>query len=286
VLLLGGSVEFADINPRTLTQDPWDMIARISNKTKVLVAVHLGGWVDVDAMLELRKVSRRGIRLIEDAAQALGAEGLGKGDFTCFSFQAIKALSTGDGGMLVCRTKDDADHARRLRWFDIDRRMKAAQGWQAWTRRGITFDQEEPGYKYQPTDLDAAIGLAGLETFDQNQAHRQRLARLYLELLEGVEPVLKPGFDWARDSRFHSFWLLMVKVAGGKRDDLAEYLFCEGIETNVAHLRNDIFTVFGPRREDLPFMDQVENEYICLPLNNKINDKEVRYVCSKIKEWL
>jgi perosamine synthetase len=278
ILLLGAKVVFADILPGTLTLDPKDVLKKMSLKTKAIATVHLGGLVA--NMRELKDAARiAGAALIEDAAQALGAGGLGKADLTCFSVQAIKHLSTGDGGMICVKTKDQAQAAKRMRWFDIDREQKIKKGWQAWDRRGITFDQMVPAYKFQPTDIDASIGLAGLVSFDVNLAHRRRLVELYRSRLEGIKCVsLLDRGDQNAD------WLFMVMV-NGIRDDFAAYLKARGIETNVAHVRNDVFTVFGGKRRELPGMNAVEAKYLCLPLNTKVSARDVEFVCSAIRKY-
>jgi dTDP-4-amino-4,6-dideoxygalactose transaminase len=278
ILLLGAKVVFADILPGTLTLDPKDVLMKMSLRTKAIVTVHLGGLVA--NMRELKDAARiAGAALIEDSAQALGAGGLGKADLTCFSFQAIKHLSTGDGGMICVQTARDEKRAKRLRWFDIDREQKIKKGWQAWDRRGITFDQIEPAYKFQPTDIDASIGLAGLMSFDANLTHRHRLVEIYRSRLYGMKclSLLDRG-DQNAD------WLFMVLV-NGNRDDFAAFLKERGIETNVAHVRNDIFTVFGGKRRELPGMNAVEAKYLCLPLNTKVSARDVEYICSVIREY-
>jgi hypothetical protein len=132
---------------------------------------------------------------------------------------------------------------RRLRWFDIDREQKIRKGWQAWDRRGITFDQSEPGYKYQPTDIDASIGLAALEDFDRNLEHRRGLVRVYRQRLSGMRCV-----SLLERGEADADWLFMVLV-NADRDAFADWLRERGIETNVAHVRNDLFSVFGAAEE-------------------------------------
>jgi dTDP-4-amino-4,6-dideoxygalactose transaminase len=277
ILLLGATPVFADIRPDTLTVDPADVERKITPRTRAIVAVHLGGLVeDVEPLRRLSE--RHGIPIIEDAAQALGARQVGYGTYTCYSFQAIKHLTTGDGGMLVVKTAEDYTRAKRLRWFDIDREAKANRNWQAWDRRGITFDQEHPGYKYHGNDIAAAIGLAGLKTIRGALEHHHRLAAEYRRLLGDSKAVelLKDG-----DS---ADWLFMVKVTGS-RDDLAEFLLNHQVETNVAHLRNDVFQVFGGKRLDLPGMNAVEFQYLCLPLNDWVSLDDVRTVCRLIQTY-
>jgi dTDP-4-amino-4,6-dideoxygalactose transaminase len=278
ILHLGGKIVFADILPGTLTLDPIDVRKKLSRRTKAIVTVHLGGLVA--NMKELKETARiAGVPLIEDAAQALGSTLVGRAELTCLSFQAIKHLSTGDGGMLIVRTAHDEKRARRLRWFDIDREQKIRKGWQAWDRRGITFDQAEPGYKYQPTDIDASIGLAALEDFDRNLEHRRGLVRVYRKRLSGMRclSLLERG-------EADADWLFMVLVIGD-RDAFADWLRERGIETNVAHVRNDLFSVFGGGRKKLPGMDSVERQYLCLPLNSKVSLGDVRAICDAISAY-
>jgi perosamine synthetase len=278
ILLLGGKVVFADILPGTLTLDPKDVRKKISRRTKAIVTVHLGGLVA--HMMELKETARIAEAvLIEDAAQALGSKAVGRGDISCFSFQAIKHLSTGDGGMVCVKTVRDEKRAKRLRWFDIDREQKIKKGWQAWDRRGITFDQVEPAYKFQPTDIDASIGLAALEDFDRNLKHRRELVGAYRHRLSGFRCLSL--FERGKEN---ADWLFMVRV-NGDRDAFADWLRERGIETNVAHVRNDLFTVFGGVRRKLPGMDSVERQYLCLPLNSKVSLADVRAICDAISAY-
>lgn len=276
ILLLGAKPVFADIRTDTLTIDPADVERRITKKTKAIVVVHFGGLVADVA--KFRRISRKyDIPIIEDGAQAIGAKDIGYGAYTCYSFQAIKHLTTGDGGMLVVKNSADFARAKRLRWFDIDREAKKNKRWQAWDRRGITFDQEVPGYKFHGNDIAASIGLVGLKTVRNNIAHRRKLVAEYRRLLTDCPAVelLKDG-----DS---THWLFMVK-ATGSRDDLAEYLMNKGVETNVAHIRNDIFKVFGGKRLPLKGMNAIEYQYLCLPLNDAVSLKDVRYICRLLQD--
>ncbi len=273
--LMEADINFADIREDTLTLDPDDLKLRNNGMLKAIVTVHLGGLV-TDGYRIRRIADEWGVKIIEDACQALGAKDVGYGDYTCFSFQAIKSFSTGDGGMLVLKSRHDHLRAKRLRWFSIDREQKAKKNWQAWDRRGITFEQAEVGFKYQPTDIDASIGLAALEDFDRNLQQRRALARIYRKELNGCKTVtlLRNGHT--------ANWLFMVLV-NGDRNAFAEKLLKAGIETNVAHIRNDIFKVFGGKRQDLPNINEVEDRYICLPLNNQVSEEDVRYVCKVIR---
>ena len=239
ILLLGAKPVFADIRTDTLTLDPADVEKKITKKTKAITVVYLGG--QVEDVGKFRSLSRKyNIPIIEDAAQALGAPKVGFGQYTCYSFQAIKHLTTGDGGMLVVKKASEYTKAKRLRWFDIDREAKKNRKWQAWDRRGLVAE--------------------------------------YRKLLSGCPAVelLKAGDT--------SNWLFMVKVQGS-RDNFAEYLFRNGVETNVAHIRNDVFRVFGGKRLNLPGMNAIEYQYICLPLNDYVRIDDVRTICKLIRKF-
>ena len=179
--------------------------------------------------------------------------------------------------MLICKNKKDYLKAKRLRWFGIDRDRKAQYGWQAWNSRGVTSPQNEVGFKYQPTDIDAAIGLAALKTFDITQEHRHKLSNLYRMCLSDIKEVELLQKSDSAD------WLFMIKIKD--RNKLAKYLFDNNIETNVSHIRNDIFKVFGGHRLDLPNLNLVEKQYLCLPINNHINEIDVLHICNIIADF-
>jgi len=143
---------FADIKPSSLNIDPESVKTKITDRTKAILVVHWGGEpCDMD---EIRAIaSKQGIPVIGDAAHALGAAYRGRkvggiANFSCFSFQAIKQITTGDGGMLTCLDREDAEKARRLRWFAVDRNFQ-----------GDIYEKfqiQELGYKYQMNDLSSA----------------------------------------------------------------------------------------------------------------------------------
>jgi len=267
LLWLEAKIKFVDIDPETLNMDVLDLENKMTEKTKAIVFTALGGSLE-----ELDKVKDYNFPIIIDACQALGQEPI-YGNYIAFSFQAIKNLTTGDGGMLVVRNKKDYERAKRLRWFDIDRDKKIKRSWQAWDRRGITFQQEEIGYKYQMTDIDASIGLVGLKDFDKNFKRRKKIVAYYNKHI--VNPLVKkiPSGNW----------LYMVLV--NNRDGFAYYLKKNGIETNVAHIRNDIFKVFGGKRQNLPNMNGIEFQYLCIPLHPNLTPKDIKHICNIINQW-
>jgi perosamine synthetase len=269
LLRRGVKIVFADVDDN-LNIDPEDVVRKTTDKTKAIVGVHLGG---IHFNKSLYKIAKDlNIPLIVDSAQYHAPT---KGDYICYSFQAIKHITTCDGGMLVLNNKDEYVRAKKLRWFGIDRELKTKHNYQAWERRQMTFDIEEAGYKMQPTDIDACFGLASLPFLDGVIEHRRKLVIEYLLGLEGVDEVEVVAGG--------TFWLM--GIIAEKRDELADFLTKNGIENNLIHLRNDIFKILGPRRSNLPNMDRLEPKYLYLPLNPKVTKSDVKYICKKIKEF-
>ncbi len=241
---------------------------KITKKTKAIVVVNMGGIPANPAIYRLAK--KHNIPTITDSAQH-HAHTLG--DYICYSFQAIKHITTCDGGMLVLKDKKTYLRAKKLRWFGIDRVLKQKHNYQAWEKREMTFDVEEAGYKYQPTDIDACFGLAALPDLPKVIAHRKKLAEIYRKQLSPVVEVITGG----------SYWL--VTILSLQRDELAQYLTENGVENNLVHLRNDIYKVFGGKRQDLPNMDFIEDKYLCLPLNTKVTVENVKHICKLINRF-
>lgn len=274
LMYIGAKVVFADVQPGTLNIDPQDVRRRVTEKTKAIVCVHYGG-LPCD-MSELQAIAEmHGIPIIEDAAHALGATYRGQiigqmSDFTMFSFQAIKNITTGDGGMLVIKDSSLVSRAQRLRWFGIDRKAKQNGNWQN--------DITEIGYKYQMNDISAALGLAALEQFDSILAHRQSLLRAYENELVGVPgiAVIGAGFN----DRTHAAWMCTVLIEN--REQLQIKLREQGIESAQVHYRNDRYSIFGGRQMSYHNMDAVEDRYLVLPLHTKMTTEHVQRVCSVI----
>jgi perosamine synthetase len=274
-LYMGVIFRFADVDPKTLNINVNHVRELVNDRTRAIVCVHYGGLpCDMDELLAIGK--EHNIPVIEDAAHALGATYKGKkvgqiSPFTMFSFQAIKALTTGDGGMLVLQDRSIVPKAERIRWFGIDRSNKQKGTWEN--------DIWEVGYKYQMTDIGAAMGLAALHEFDQTLATRQTLFQAYRRGLKGAKGITLLGADTT--DRTHAAWLCTALVE--RREDFMKKLRDRKVESGQVHYRNDRYSVLGGRRDDLPNMDSIEENYIVLPLHLHMNEKDVDYVCEVIR---
>jgi dTDP-4-amino-4,6-dideoxygalactose transaminase len=275
LLYIGARVKFVDVDPNTLNISIADLKSKVSERTKAIICVHYGG-LPCD-MAEISALAAQyNIPVIEDAAHALGAsyDGVPIGaisDFTMYSFQAIKQLTTGDGGMLTFKDADLEQQAKRLRWFGIDRTLKQKGIWEN--------DITEVGYKYQMTDIGAAIGLAGLEEFDGTLAYRRRLYQRYVENLRGV-PHVKIIDDFS-PIKSHAAWLFTINVE--RREQCQLKLRGRRIESAQVHFRNDRYSIFGCT-EEFPGMDAIDDHYLVLPLHTKISTADVDRICDVLKE--
>jgi len=270
---------FADVQYETANLDHQDIEHRITEKTKAIVCVHWGGYpCDLN---ELHKIaSDHDLPIIEDAAQSLGAMYKGKpigsvSNFTVFSLQAIKHITTGDGGMLSVADKEKYEEALRRRWFGIDRagRKPSVLG------HDPTYDIWEVGYKYHMNDIAATIGLEQLKSFDSIFLRRAQIAKIYRQELEGVPAITLLE---NKNDRVHANWLFAMHVK--RRTKFAEVMHSKGIEVAVHNWRNDKYTIFGGLRKDLPNTEKVDKTLICIPLHPKLSDEDIDYIINSIKE--
>lgn len=279
-LYMGVKIKFADVDPLTMNISVQSVKKLITSKTKAIVCTHYGGLpCDMD---ELKKIaSKRKIPIIEDAAHALGATYNNKpigsvSEFTMFSFQAIKHITTGDGGMLCIKNKKLLDKARRIRWFGIDREKKQKGIWKN--------DIFEIGYKYQMTDIGAAIGVEALKSFKKIINHRRKIFKVYLNELNQNKNITCVNDNDKRKK--HAAWLFTILLE--KKDYLQRKLREKGIETNQVHFRNDKYSVFKKfaRNSKFPNMDFIENKYLVLPIHFKVKVSDAKYISSLINKLI
>jgi dTDP-4-amino-4,6-dideoxygalactose transaminase len=261
LLRRGCKLIWADIRKDTLTLNENDVARKAlrHGNVKAIMNVHLGGIRS--------NISAGSIPIIDDAAQALGVY-RPEAKYTCYSFQAIKQMTTCDGGMIVLQNNDDYRKAKLLRWAGIDRDKKKANDWQAFREREMLFDIELLGHKRQMTDVAAAMGIAGLEDFEETQLHRKKIFDIYRSIkMDGLTMV---------DGEENVYWLATMLIED--RENFVKKLHDYNIETNIVQARNDIYQIFGGQRQDLPNMNWVEDRYISIPLNNKMTLDDAYYI--------
>ncbi|MCX6844372.1 MAG: DegT/DnrJ/EryC1/StrS family aminotransferase [candidate division WOR-3 bacterium] len=277
VLMQRATPVFADIDPETGNILPSSIAEKITPRTKAIMPVHWGGYpCNMDEINAI--AAEHGLAVIEDAAHALGATYKGKpigaiSRFTAFSFQAIKHLTTGDGGALCCLEENDAGQARARRWFGIDRVRS-----EPCILGERVYDISDIGYKYHMNDLAAAVGLGNLEDFPQRLERRRQIGVRYRERLVDV-----PGLQLLRldSDRTHAYWLFTVLVE--RREDFIRKLASHGIPTSVVHLRIDHNSVFGGLRNDLPGQAAFNESQVSMPIHETLGIAEIESVVGAIR---
>jgi perosamine synthetase len=265
ILAAGAHPIYADVQYMTGNINPADIEHRITSRTKAILPVHWAGYpCDLNEILDIG--TRYNLPVIEDAAQALGASYCGRpigsiSPITCFSFQAVKQ----DNRL--------AEAARRRRWFGIDRikRKPTLVGEPEW-------DIMEVGYKYHMNDVAASLGTVHMDEFPK--VHR-RLAEINSRYRTSL--VDMPGLTLfeSNPDRESAYWTFCIHVE--QRDEFARALRSRGVDVSVIHLRIDNNTIFGPRRTDLPNLDQLTKTIMCLPLHYRLTDEDVEQVIDSVQ---
>jgi dTDP-4-amino-4,6-dideoxygalactose transaminase len=289
---LGAEVVLVDVEEGTRTIDLAHAARRLTPKTKAIMPVHFGGFpCDMRKVLDFAR--RHGIKVIEDAAHALPARcdgrliGSWESDACVFSFYATKPITTGEGGMIVTRDPQIAERARMMRTHGLsrdafDRFRKVGASWD--------YDVVAPGYKYNLTDVAAAIGVVQLERAELLQAGRQRAAMRYLEQLNGL-PLDCPAP--APIGSLHSWHLFPIRIhetARATRDDLIEALTAAGIGTSVHYRPLHQMTYWRNRYPsgpgDFPVADRYFAGAVTLPLFPAMTDGQVDRVVGVVNRVL
>ena len=274
----GARPAFVDSDPRTWNMDPSLLEAAVTSRSKAIVVVHLyGNPVNMDSVL--RTARARGLCVIEDAAQAHGAQYRGQrvgalGDLGTFSFYGSKILTTGQGGMVVTNDEELAARVRQLRSQGTD------------PSRHYWFPIV--GYNYQMTNIAAAIGLAQLEKVDWHLARRRAIARQYRRLLAEM-----PGISFqAQEPRARSaHWLMGLVLdehAPISRDSLIVQLANRGIETRPFFWPMHSLPMYQGYigGSVYPVAERLAARGLCLPSSAALTDEEVSYVCQQVLQVL
>jgi perosamine synthetase len=278
----GAKPVFADVEPDTLLIDPKSIAAKITKRTKVIVAVDYGGQpADYDAIRTLAKP--RGIKVIADSCHAPGAMYKNRpagslGDITCFSFHPVKHLTTCEGGMAVTDDARMAQHMRRFRnhGIDSDHRSRDAAGAHA-------YNMAELGFNYRLPDVQCALGLAQLQRLSGWVAARQRLAMLYDEALGGLNN-LRPLKR--HDDRTHAYHLYVVRLDDGiDRDGVFAKLRAEGIGANVHYAPvylHSHYAKLGYKPGLCPNAEAAYRQILTLPMFPAMTASDVRRVVAAL----
>lgn len=284
ILLAHGRIVFSDCDPQTLSSDPEDILNKITKKTKAILVLHYGGH-PADMKQLIAVCQKKNITLLEDCAHASGSYYYGRhvggfGDLGCFSFAAIKNITTGDGGMVVTNNKALAERIRHLAWSGISSSTwirfsgKKSHKWE--------YDVTDLGFKYQMNDLAASIGLVQFNKLKQHNAARKLIFKRYNQAFSKLNwltaPIVK---SWAQSSHHNYF----IKVDKKIRNRLIDYLNSQGISANVHYLPNHFYPMFADFPHQVPVTNQVWQEIVLLPIFPDLSVKDQELIIKTLKEF-
>jgi dTDP-4-amino-4,6-dideoxygalactose transaminase len=295
VTYLEATPVLVDINPRTLNIDLLDMQRKITSRSKAVIPVHLAGLpCDLAEILEI--ASRRGLRVIEDAAHALPATYAGKtigavSELTAFSFYATKTLTTGEGGMITTENEDYARRMQMMRLHGISR-----DAWKRYSAEGSwEYEVVETGFKYNFTDLQAALGMVQLAKCDAMTQARTSIAGRYSKEFETIEALEVPSVPRDRSTSWHLYILRLnldqLRIDRGRFiRELAERGVSASVHFIPLHLQPAYQRHYGYRHGDLPHAEREYWRSISLPIYSSMRVEEVEHViwavADVVASWL
>jgi dTDP-4-amino-4,6-dideoxygalactose transaminase len=269
----GARIVWADIHPLTGNIDPNEIESLLTKKTRAIVMVHWGGNpCDIDRICEIGRSAK--IKVIEDAAHALGTtyqgEPVGRhSDFVAFSFQAVKQVTSVDGGCLVCRDAEDDARGRLLRWYGIDRSSDVEER--------CDIDAAEAGYKFHMNNVAAAIGRENFRHLDWILVRHRDNARFYNNVFGSLNSVRLTSENPSGQS---TYWLYTIRVEN--RDELMAKLLGLGIGASKVHTRNDVHSAFRQFARPLPKCEEFNRTHLCIPVGWWLSEADRQRVADAV----
>ncbi|WP_410575645.1 DegT/DnrJ/EryC1/StrS family aminotransferase [Amycolatopsis sp. cmx-4-61] len=275
ILATGARPRFVEVDPRTLCTTAEHIRVALTSATRAVMPVLYGGRA-VDLTPIRDQLADRGIAVVEDAAHAFGSVNGDRfvgatGDLTCFSFDAIKALTCGDGGAIVPRNPAEADELRRARLLG----MTAAREERVHT---VSYQVSTPGFRYHLSTLHAAIGRVQLANFAKVAARRKHLWRRYVATLTDIPDVVMVDLDVANTVPFNC----VVRVPARVRDAVHARLHAARIQAGVHYPPNHLQPAFAPWSCTLPATEAVAAEILSLPFHPDLTDADIDHVAATL----
>ncbi len=292
----GATPVFVDVDPVTLNIDLEDLERKITPRTRAVIPVHFGGHAC--PMDEIHNIARRHyLAVIEDASHAAGSwyrsrriGSLPETDLTCFSFQAVKNLPVGDGGMITTDRDDLVPVLNQLRWVGIDKSTwdrteefldERQTGTRQYAGYGWYYEVDRLGYKYHMNDISAVIGLVQLEGLDEANAHRRVIAEDYSRAFRDVEWIRCPVEPEYTRSSWHNY-----VIQTPYRDALNLHLKERMIATGVHYLPIHLQPYYRrQRRVSLPVAERVWTQLLTLPVYPDLTDEDLAYIIKSVREF-
>ena len=276
------NIKWVDVDPTTLNMDLDDLSRKISPKTKAIMLVHWGGYPnDLDRIKEIQNkcFELYGFKpaVIEDGAHSFGSKYKGKhignhGNMTMYSLQAIKHITSIDGGLLLLPHQELYDRAKLLRWYGIDRNSNRKDF-------RCEADIQEWGFKFHMNDVCATVGMENLKHADEIVSRHQSNAKFYDEHLQNI-----PGLTTLTRHEGHesAFWIYSMLVED--RDGFYKHMKDCGIVVSQVHERNDKHTCVSDYKSSLPTLDRIIGKVVSIPVGWWVTDEDRQYIVDCIKK--
>ena len=280
----GLKIKWVDIDPTTLNMDLDDLERKMTPNTKAIIGVHWGGYpLDLDKILDIRirfkKEHGWAPTLIEDAAHSIGTKYKGEylgnhGNFVMNSLQAIKHITSIDGGVLYCPHDELYERAKLIRWYGIDRSPKGRTDFRC------ESDIAEWGFKFHMNDVCAAVGMENFKHIDELVGVHKRNAAYYDTNLKDINGVTllkrEEGFESA-------FWIYTMLV--DDRTSFYKHMEECGITVSQVHERNDKHSCMDEFKSDLPNLDKTIGNIVSIPVGWWVTEENTKYIVDCIKKW-
>jgi aminotransferase len=280
ILLCGHKPVFCDVDLRTMNVRREDIEPHVSRRTGAIMIVHYAGLA-----VDMQPIQELGLPVIEDAAHAVcstyrGAPRGAIADVGIYSFDAVKNLTTGEGGGITARDPRRIDRAKVLRYCGIgksgfDSAISSAANRTRWWEYNI----QEPFIKMLPTNIAAAIGMVQLDRLEALQARRKEIWETYQREFAAVGAITTPTDAPQGDK--HSFFTYCMRVP--KRDELARHLLDQGVYTTLRYHPLHLNLLYRQTDRQLPNSEQLNDDALSVPIHPRLTENEVQYIIDKIK---
>ncbi len=302
----GATPVMVDVSPEDFNINSEKVKAAITNKTKAIIAVDMAGFpCDYDKLykvIEDAKPQFQGsnelqnqlgrILLISDAAHSFGATMNGRvsgslADISCFSFHAVKNLTTAEGGAICFNLPGSYDHEEIYRLFNTMILHGQSKDALAKTQKGNwRYDVEEPGFKCNMTDLQAAIGLVELERYQENLDRRKQIFKSYTEKLGKFDWAITPKYiNAAKETSYHLYLFRIKGITEAQRDEIMRLIFDQDVSVNVHFQPLPLLTAYKKRGFKMKDYPETWNKYsneISLPVYFNLSDADVETIVSAV----
>lgn len=277
-------IQWVDVDKANLNMDLDDLARKIDKNTRLIVLVHWGGVpIDYDKLEDILSSAYRkfGFRptVVEDCAHAMGAEWDGdpisarNKNIQVYSFQAIKHITSVDGGAIVFPNEELYKRAKLLRWYGIDRESNKKD-------MRCESDIKEWGFKFHMNDVNATVGIANLKYLKDMMVHIRTIASIYDNGLLLVDEVIPQDVP---DKANPAFWLYTILVE--ERDKFAKYMTENDIMVSKVHERNDNHSCLDNYKALLPNLDYVADKMICIPIGWWVTENDAHYIIDTIRKF-